>query len=90
MKKFISIALVIVLAISVFAMAGCGSKPLKFGMGVVANLGEAKNADGDTNGSGNFEVTAVAVLLDADNKIVAIDLDSAQIGAAWTSAGMSP
>ena len=87
MKKFISIALVIVLAISVFAMAGCGSKPLKFGMGVVANLGEAKNADGDTNGSGNFDVTAVAVLLDAENKIVAIDLDSADIKSAWTSEG---
>ncbi len=87
MKKIISIALVIVLAISVFAMAGCGNKPLKFGMGVVASLGEAKNADGDTNGSGNFEVTAVAVLLDADNKIVAIDLDSADTKTAWTSEG---
>ena len=87
MKKVISIALVIVLAISVFAMAGCGNKPLKFGMGVVANLGEAKNADGDTNGSGNFEVTAVSVLLDDAGKIVAIDLDSADIGATWTSEG---
>ncbi len=87
MKKVISIALVIVLAISVFAMAGCGSKPLKFGMGVVASLGEAKNADGDINGSGNFETTAVAVLLDAENKIVAIDLDSTDIKAAWTSEG---
>ena len=87
MKKIISIALVIVLAISVFAMAGCGNKPLKFGMGVVAGLGEAKNADGDTNGSGNFDVTAVAVLLDADNKIVAIDLDSADVKAAWTAEG---
>ena len=57
MKKVISIALVIVLAISVFALAGCGDKTdagngdapaatLKFGMGVVANLGEAKAADG--------------------------------------------
>ena len=98
MKKVISIALVIVLAISVFALAGCGDKTdagngdapaatLKFGMGVVANLGEAKAADGDTNGSGEFVATAVAVLLDADNKIVAIDLDSAQIKSAWTSEG---
>ena len=87
------------LAFSVIALVGCGNKPdantgddapaatLKFGMGVVANLGEAKNADGDTNGSGEFVATAVAVLLDADNKIVAIDLDSAQIKSAWTSEG---
>lgn len=99
MKKFISIALVVVLAISVIAMVGCGNKPeekpvedapaatLKFGMGVVANLGEAKNADGDTNGSGEFLATAVAVLLDADNKIVAIDLDTADVKTAWTSEG---
>ena len=87
MKKFISIALVIVLAISVFAMAGCGNKTLKFGMGVVASLDNAKDADGDTNGASEFNTTAVAVLLDADNKIVAIDLDTAQIKTAWTSAG---
>ena len=98
MKKVISIALVIVLAISVFALAGCGDKTdagntdapaatLKFGMGVVAKLGEAKNADGDTNGEGEFNTTAVAVLLDADSKIVAIDLDTAQIKTAWTSEG---
>ena len=87
MKKIISIALVIVLAISVFAMAGCGNKPLKFGMGVVAGLGEAKNADGDTNGSGEFVATGVAVLLDDAGKIVAIDLDTAQIKSAWTAEG---
>ncbi len=90
MKKVISIVLVVALALSVIALVGCGNKPsetLKFGMGVVASLGEAKNADGDTNGSGNFETTAVAVLLDAENKIVAIDLDSADIKSAWTAEG---
>ena len=102
MKKFISIALVIALAISVIALVGCGNKTdadtdagteaptattLKFGLGVVANLNNAKDADGDTNGAGEFNTTGVAVLLDADNKIVAIDLDTAQIKTAWTSEG---
>ena len=105
MKKFISIALVLVLALSVFAFAGCNktdagkepgsdvnteatpSETVSFGMGVVAKLANAKDADGDTNGSGEFDVTAVAVLLDADKKIVAIDLDTAQIKTAWTSEG---
>ena len=89
MKKVISIALVLVLALSVFAMVGCGkdAETLKFGMGVVAAFANAKDADGDTNGGSEFNTTAVAVLLDADNKIVAIDLDTAQIKTAWTSEG---
>ena len=97
MKKVISILLVALLA---FSFAACGNTPadtntpsdaaeatLKFGMGVVAALGNAKDADGDTNGSSEFNVTAVAVLLDADSKIVAIDLDTAQIKTGWTSEG---
>ena len=88
MKKFISIALVLALAISVIAMVGCGkNEPLKLGLGVVSSLGEVKNAEGEVNGSGELNTTAIAVLLDKDNKIVAIDLDSAQIKAGWTSEG---
>ncbi len=88
MKKVISIALVAILALSVFAMVGCGkNEPLKLGMGVVSSLGQTTDADGDVNGAGEFVTTAVAVLLDKDNKIVAIDLDSAQIKAGWTSEG---
>lgn len=92
MKKFLSLALVLVMVLSVVAFAGCSgekgsTEPLKFGLGVVSSYGEAKDADGDTNGSGEFNTTAVAVLLDAEGKIVAIDLDSAQIATAWTSAG---
>ncbi len=88
MKKFISIALVLALALSVIAMVGCGkSEPLKLGLGVVSSLGEVKNAEGEVNGSGELNTTAIAVLLDNDNKIVAIDLDSAQIKAGWTSEG---
>ena len=100
MKKVISIALVVLLAFSVIALVGCGNTTnepadngdeaaaaLKFGMGVVSSYGEAKDADGDTDGAGEVNTTAVAVLLDADNKIVAIDLDTAQNKAAWTSEG---
>lgn len=87
MKKVISIALALVLVVSVIAMVGCGNSSLKYGVGVVSSLGEIKNADGDANGAGELVTTAVAVLLDKDNKIVAIDLDSAQIKAGWTSEG---
>lgn len=98
MKKVISIALVAVLALSVFAMVGCSNDKtpetpeapattgLKFGMGIVSTLGSVNDAE-DENGSATFEATAVAVLLDKDNKIVAIDLDTADISAQWTSDG---
>lgn len=96
MKKILSLALVLVMVLSVAALVGCsGDKApsgddaatLKFGLGVVSNYGEAKDADGETNGAGEFNTTAVAVLLDAEGKIAAIDLDSAQIKTAWTSEG---
>ncbi len=98
MKKIISIALVAILALSVFAMVGCGKEKtpeapeapavtgLKFGMGIVSTLGSVNDAE-DENGSATFEATAVAVLLDKDNKIVAIDLDTADIKAQWTADG---
>ena len=96
MKKLLSLALLLVMVLSVAALVGCSGdkKPagndatgLKFGLGVVANFGEAKDADGETNGAGEFNTTAVAVLLDAEGKIVSIDLDTAQIKTAWTSEG---
>ncbi len=99
MKKVISIALVAILALSVFAMVGCGNKTdapetteapastgLKFGMGIVSTLGTVNDAE-DEDGSASFEATAVAVLLDADNKIVAMDLDTADLKAQWTAEG---
>ncbi len=98
MKKVISIALVAILALSVFAMVGCGkektpetpeapaSTGLKFGMGVVSTLSSVNDAE-DEDGSATFEATAVAVLLDKDSKIVAIDLDTADIKAQWTADG---
>ena len=96
MKKILSLALVLVMVLSVAALVGCSGdkKPaggdaatLKFGLGVVANYGDAKDADGETNGAGEFNTTAVAVLLDDAGKIVAIDLDTAQIKTAWTADG---
>lgn len=96
MKKILSVALAVVMLFAVVALAGCTkdtpkddtpAATLKFGMGVVANYGKTTNADGDKNGAGEVNTTAVAVLLDADGKIVAIDLDTAQIKPSWTSEG---
>ena len=91
MKKILSVALVVVMLFAVVALAGCGKEEakgddtsaatLKFGLGVVASYGEAKATTGE------FNTTAVAVLLDADSKIVAIDLDTAQMKPSWTEDG---
>ena len=60
---------------------------LKFGLGIVASSSEAKAADGDTNGEAGVEVTAVAVLLDAEGKVVDVKLDSLDATTEWTSTG---
>lgn len=88
MKKILSVALAVVMLFAVVALAGCSKEEtLKFGLGVVANYGAVKNASEEANGEAEFNTTAVAVLLDADNKIVAIDLDTAQIKPTWTLDG---
>ena len=99
MKKIISLLLVVFMVVS---FAACGTKPttdenngdevattLKFGMGIVASYGDAKDADGDTNGECKAETTAVAVLLDDAGKIVDIAIDSVDAKAAWTSEGVA-
>lgn len=99
MKKIISLLLVVFMVVS---FAACGTKPttdenngdevataLKFGVGIVASYGDAKDADGDTNGECKAETTAVAVLLDDVGKIVDIAIDSVDAKAAWTSEGVA-
>lgn len=99
MKKIISLLLVVFMVVS---FAACGTKPttdenngddvaatLKFGMGIVASYGVAKDADGDTNGECKAETTAVAVLLDDAGKFVDIAIDTTEAKAAWTSEGVA-
>ncbi len=97
MKKILSLALVLVMVLSVVALVGCvGDKEpsgddaattLKFGMGVSAGYGEKKNADGETNGAGQVDADIAAVLVDADGKIVKCVLDTVQNKVAFTSEG---
>ena len=104
MKKVISLVLVALMLAAVFAFAGCNktgdegttnapeaseTATLKFGLGVVTEIDEPKNADGDTNGSANVNTTAVAVLLDAEGKIVDVKVDTLQAKTEWTSEGVA-
>ncbi len=97
MKKILSLALVLVMVLSIAALVGCsGDKEptgddtattLKFGVGVTASYAKATDADGETNGEGELAADVVAVLVDADGKIVKCVLDTVQDKVAYTSEG---
>ena len=78
MKKFLSMTLVALLIVSMFLMAGCGSKnaTLKFGAGVYVSTPTTTDATADKEGTGKVDVTVAAVTVDADGKIVACQLDT--------------
>ena len=89
MKKVFSLALVLLMILSVVSLAGCGEKKenLKFGLGVHSYIEEIKNADGENNGGGEATTTAAAVLLDKNGKIVKCAIDTAANEITFTSEG---
>ena len=96
MKKLISAALCAVLVLSLFCASGCSKKsnddtdntePLKLGLGVHSYSDNATNAEGELNGKGQLTVTAAAVLVNADGKIVKCVIDTAECIAEYTSEG---
>ena len=87
MKRVLCVVLAVLMLCSVCLMTGCEAKTVKLGMGVIATYGSQSDADGETNGSGEFLVTAAAVLLDDSGKIVKVDLDTAQVKMGWTAEG---
>lgn len=92
MKKLFSILLATLTLVSCFAMAGCGDNAaanLKFGLGIHAAYGSAKDADGEVDGSASVAVTAAAVLLGEDGKIAKCVIDTADNTVKFTSAGAS-
>lgn len=97
MKRIVSLLLA---ALMLFALVGCsGEKPaddktnentpaetLKFGLGVYA-YASGKSATDEANGEGEAVITAAAVLLDKDGKIVKCALDTADNKVAFTADG---
>ena len=89
MKKTVSLLLCIFIMLSTLTLFGCTAKenPLKFGLGVYTAVSDAGNADGDANGQGKATITAAAITVDADGKVIACDLDAADITVAYTGEG---
>ena len=89
MKKITAILLCAVMVLSALALVGCGAseETLKLGLGVYSTVEKATNADGNTNGQAQAVVTAAAVLVDADGKIVKCTIDVADNTVSYTSEG---
>ena len=95
MKKFICILLSALMLLASLSLVACNKKtdepaaetPLKFGMGVYTKVSSATSASGDTNGKGQVAITVAAITVDADGKVVACQLDTADNTVQYTSEG---
>ncbi len=93
MKKFLVITLCLLMVASVM-LVGCskeeGTKEdttVKFGAGLYVSTPTTADASADKNGSGKLDVTAAAVTVDAEGKIVACALDTASNTVNFTADG---
>lgn len=88
MKKLSSVLLASVLLISAFTATGCSQKDsgLKLGLGVHTSV-SATDADEDRDGQGQAVITAAAVLVDEDGKIVKAFIDCAENQVGYTADG---
>ena len=96
MKKFLCLVLTIIMVFSLTCLVGCSDKKddttetadtLKFGLGINAKLENISSADGDTVGNAKASITAAAVLLDKDGKIVKCTIDAMENNMGFTSEG---
>ena len=89
MKRISCAILALVLIVGALCLMGCSQKsePLSFGLGVYTNVSKATSAEADANGQGAVAMTAAAVTVDADGKIVACVLDTADYTVAYTAEG---
>ena len=93
MKRILSAILCFALLVSALAIVGCGESNLKLGLGVVMASAKGTNATAATdeaaakNGSASVDVTAAAVLVDENGKIVKVVIDTMQNKGAYTASG---
>ncbi len=89
MKKILCALLVALMMLSTLTLVGCNkeAQTLKFGLGVYTNVSKADSATEDADGQGKVAITAAAVTVDADGKIVSCVLDTADITVKYTADG---
>ncbi len=88
MKKFLAITLCLLMAASAM-FVGCAKEDatVKFGAGLYVSAPTTADATEDKDGSGKLDVTAAAVTVDANGKIVACALDTASNTVNFTADG---
>ena len=87
MKKIISILMVSLMVLSLFTLTSCNKNDtLKLGLGVYTSV-SATDATADKAGQGQATITAAAVLVDADGKIVKAFIDCADNKVGYTADG---
>ena len=91
MKKILSILLCLTLLFSTLLLVACGDNnteepKLKLGLGLYSTA-SATDATADKNGAGQAIITAAAVLVDKDGKVVKAFIDCADNTASYTADG---
>ncbi len=88
MKKLLCLVLCFAMLLATLTFVGCKKEAptLKLGMGVYTSV-SASNAEADVEGQGKATVTVAAVLVDADGKVVACQLDTADNTVKYTADG---
>ena len=86
MKKILSLILAVTMIATAFVFVGCGEKTAKLGLGTVSTV-EATDATEERAGKVATAVTVAAVLVDADGKILACDIDCLEASLGMTVDG---
>ena len=89
MKKLICIVLSILMLATAVAFVGCDKAPatLKMGLGVYTATPTTADASEDKEGQGKVAITAAVITVDAEGKVVACQLDTADLTVKFTADG---
>ena len=89
MKKLICIVLSILMLATAVAFVGCDKAPatLKMGLGVYTATPTTADASEDKDGQGKVAITAAVITVDAEGKVIACQLDTADLTVKFTADG---
>ena len=89
MKKLICIVLSILMLATAVAFVGCDKAPatVKMGLGVYTATPTTTDATEDKEGQGKVAITAAVITVDAEGRVVACQLDTADLTVKFTADG---
>ena len=89
MKKLICVLLSVLMLATAVAFVGCDKAPatVKMGLGVYTATPTTADASEDKDGQGKVAITAAVITVDAEGKVVACQLDTADLTVKFTLDG---